>query len=562
MTGPNKGSQHGAVRTGADPRPLNPTALAAGAAIAVISGLVGGAVGGRLAGAVTSDSVTPDSGAVEALGYRAAAAAEAGRLLEAISFARLAAGALTPSGDGAHLLENLVRQRILTVETHEPHERANLAELARATGAAAGVVDDDDLKVRLIALECAVLEHAGAHEPPMPSVATAAAPSPTDGRGSGEPGAASPAAQDQAFALADTPSSKGALAPPVQQVDRGDPPLAFIDFAVQTTDRPELEGLLDGALAQLLVWPGEAEALIEKVTEEDLLARLDPVEQLDWLQRFTRTLDDVPVPSVRDLDDLARARTRAEGRVLAILEEEVAQTAALMLSLAQSLDDAPDPQAALALMSAAELFELGSPLFDLGPILEDPTFPATGAEADRGRAAAAELLRAIMVPANGRLYELEAQTTEILDSERQPREISPAAPGSLGKAAQVIGEIDRLGSLLVQLPLTDLPFIDPFQVLAQREDLQERLTVAFERAAETQQIRYETWALTQIFQAVEHPEWPEMLGQIEQGLLSPPTAALWNMTLSDRLGALPDPSERYLSASRQLRAVKVSRDRL
>ena len=555
------------ARTMEDTHTLRVKVLAGGAVLAVVAGLFGGAMGASLVSASEREVGSGSAEAVETLGYQAALAADEGRLLEALCLARLAANAIGPIGEGVPVFENLLRERILSQHPTESHERATLCELAQATGVAAGVVDEDNLKMRLIALQCEVLEHARDPFGADLMAVTGALPSSKDALGALQQAAVAPLAQEARTAseevrLGDSRVAVDAAPSPVPTSEKGDPPLAFIEAAVGTTTRPEFDRLLDGAVAQLLAWPGEAEALITTVTDERLLERLDPVEGLEWLQRFMRTLDDVAIPEVRSLGGLERARDRAEARMVSIANDMMVESALLMRAFAEELNQAPGSQAALAMLDAAEVFELESPLFELGLLFEDSPPPMSAPAAGPGQDAAADLLCAIMESANKRLDELEAQITEILDSERQPNEIKPADAGSLGRAATVIESLDRLGTQVVLLPLADLPLIDPLEALSEMEAFQDRLTAAYQRAVELQQVRYETWALSQTFQAVEHSEWPEMLGQIEQAVLSPPTAALWNTTLSDRLGALSDPSQRYLSASRQLRAEKVSPDRL
>lgn len=517
--------------------------------VGVVAGFVGAATAERMIRGGSMKTMGPGrqvTTSIETLTLRSAAAAEDGRLLHAIALARLASNALCPSGEGFAVLENLLRQRFLDVDSFGPLERSRLVGLADALHEAAVRVTVDGIRMRLVELECTLLQR----------VATGTE---SQGLAMGRVGSV-----PSRFSAIDLETIAELFRSALVSTKGGNAPLQFVDFATKASDVLPVQRLLDAATSQLADWPEQADKVIEAVAEHRLLDRLETVERLEWLQRFIFVIENayISISSPDTIQTLIEARNTANASFAEIADGEIDRMSTAMHSLALQVNNAATPEAGLALAEQAEILWLDSVLFDVGVTLTESTLSVTSEQATRCGEAATALASAIILSTNLALDELNKQLSQIELESRSPRNITLSDDGTRGSAAEVVFKLDRIGNIVFSLPLTDLPFLDRDSAEQQLENLRERLLAMFELAAEAQQLRYELWALSQIRASGDSDDWPERLGSIKHALLSPATSALWSLTLNDRLARTPDPAQRYAYIRRHLHAAKVNPDRM
>ena len=140
-------------------------------------------------------------------------------------------------------------------------------------------------------------------------------------------------------------------------------------------------------------------------------------------------------------------------------------------------------------------------------------------------------------------------------------QVLPAADDQMGPLTIGLEQLIEVVEWRSSLATDELPCADTSGRAASKDAVIADLEELIISAQDSRRLRYESWALSALYDAAESNDWPERLGSIDEQQLSSAVGALHSLILSERLGNVVGMYERVMIVKRHLTKPKCSVER-
>ncbi len=328
-------------------------------------------------------------------------------------------------------------------------------------------------------------------------------------------------------------------------------------------DNISADRLFQTAMSSLAYDPSSAPALWKELQSTSLAPDGGELTSLEQAEIFMTAIDNAFLggPLQPAADALFALRTEVVAQRNMALVAQATSLAKEIDAFSNRFATSVTPRATLKEIVAEGTLSSGSELLDGCNIVMERSQLLHQESLSRLEQACTQLATVIELAFAAEVQAARKEQASVLRLVATTAQVLPAANDQMGPLTIGLEQLIDLVEWRSSLATDELPCADTSGRAASKEAVIADLEELIISAQEARRLRYESWALSGLYDAAESNDWPERLGSIDEQQLSSAVGALHSLILSERLGSVVGMYERVMVVRRHLTKPKCSVER-